>query len=218
MEAPEAQTTASLAVAAPGAREGAQRGESTHFVGGSARRGPAPRVLPGPRGRSEAGGRSLRDTPPLPLLATKLALRLPSAALVSRPGLTARLQPTPIHPVRGYPRLAVVVALAGSGKSSLLGQWCQQHGEARVAWLSLDANDNEPTRFLLYLCAALETLAPEATGSGRALLESPHLPPLDHALTLLLDGLAARQEPVPLVSLQYTCLSCQAPGGCPDET
>src|SRR5438046_6261631 len=103
----------------------------------------------------------------LPLLATKLALPVPASMLVPRPRLTARLD------ALSAARLALVVAPAGSGKSSLLSQWCQQRpdarssGSRRIAWLSLDEGDSEPARFLLYLCAALETVAPEAAGPVR---------------------------------------------------
>jgi LuxR family maltose regulon positive regulatory protein len=93
--------------------------------------------------------------PPLPLLVTKQAIPAPAPTLVSRARLTTRLQ------TRAACRLALVVAPAGSGKSSLISQWCQQRAADRVAWLSLDARDNEPIRFLRYLCAALESIAPE---------------------------------------------------------
>jgi LuxR family maltose regulon positive regulatory protein len=141
--------------------------------------------------------------PPLLLLATKLAIPAPAPTLVPRPRLIARLQATAAC------RLALVVAPAGSGKSSLISQWCEQHGADRVAWLSLDAHDNEPIRFLRYLCAALETVVPEAAEPVCALLRSPQAPPLDYALTLLLNGLAALADPVTLAldDYQFTSLS-----------
>src|SRR5947209_5356941 len=116
------------------------------------RSAPLPAAAPGAHPPS-AGTRSL---PPLPLLATKFALPAPSSTLVSRPRLTTRLQPTPTS------RLALLVAPAGSGKSWVVSEWCQQNENARIAWLSLDASDNKPTRFLLYVSAALETVAPAA--------------------------------------------------------
>ncbi len=48
----------------------------------------------------------------------------------------------------------LLCAPAGFGKTTLLAQWlyrCQQ----QVAWLSLDDSDNNPTRFLSSLIAAL---------------------------------------------------------------
>jgi len=105
------------------------------------------------RERERTGPLAAAGAPSLPLLATKFAIPAPSAALVPRSRLTARLKPTPTC------RLALVVAPAGSGKSSVVSQWCHQNEETPVAWLSLDANDNEPIRFLLYVSAALERLA-----------------------------------------------------------
>src|SRR4051812_34898858 len=83
---------------------------------------------------------ALGDGPPL--LATKLAIPLPAPTLVPRARLTARLQPSATC------RLALVVAPAGSGKSSAVTQWCRQQGTAGIAWLSLDSQDSEPIRFV----------------------------------------------------------------------
>jgi LuxR family transcriptional regulator, maltose regulon positive regulatory protein len=105
-----------------------------------------------------------------PLLATKLAIPSPAPSLVLRPRLTARLE-------HASCRVVLVVAPAGSGKSSLVSQWCQEYAAGRVAWLSLDGQDNDPTRFVRYLCAALETVAPEAAGPAHVLVQTPEPPP-----------------------------------------
>ncbi|MGH8630565.1 MAG: hypothetical protein ACREU7_07350, partial [Burkholderiales bacterium] len=59
-----------------------------------------------------------------------------------------------------------------------------------VAWLSLDAGDNDPTRFWTYFIAALQTLNPSLGADALALLQSPQPPPLESILTLLLNDLA----------------------------
>src|SRR5438128_847592 len=128
---------------------------------------------------SEGQGRAPRDMAGLvapPLLVTKLTIPSPSPALVARPRLTARLQ------AAVNSRLALVVAPAGSGKSSVVSQWCQEQAPGRVAWLSLDADDNEPRRFLHYLCAALERIVPEVASPVRALLRTPQPPASNEAL------------------------------------
>ena len=54
-------------------------------------------------------------------------------------------------------RLTVVVAPAGWGKTSLLSAWAADPGEhVRVAWVSLDEDDDEPTRFWTYVLTALQ--------------------------------------------------------------
>lgn len=47
-------------------------------------------------------------------------------------------------------KLTVVRAPAGYGKTTLLSQWMSQFDEP-VAWLSIDATDNDPTRFWTYV-------------------------------------------------------------------
>lgn len=69
------------------------------------------------------------------------------------------------------PRLVLVSAPAGFGKTTLIAQWLassQYGGEsepagqsALVAWLSLDAEDSELGRFLTHLVAAIQTSSPQ---------------------------------------------------------
>ena len=54
--------------------------------------------------------------------------------------------------------LSVIKAPAGFGKTSLAVAWTDrllQSGNS-VAWFSIDANDNELTQFLFYVCHALQ--------------------------------------------------------------
>src|SRR5262249_22080258 len=149
------------------------------------------------RDRGAAAGRGRALTP----LATKLAPPALSPGLLPRPRLTARLNPIPSS---GVPvaRLALLDASAGSGKSSLVGQWCQEQPEGSVAWLCLDREDNDPVRFLRYLCAAMESIAP-AAAPVRSLLQAAEETSLEAALTLLLNGIAGLEQPITLVLEDY---------------
>ncbi len=93
-----------------------------------------------------------------PILATKLHVPRPRPNLVPRPRLASRLS----EGLAG--RLILIAAPAGFGKTTLVSEWLaltpvaaeQERGAGvRAAWLSLDDDDNDPTRFLTYLVAAL---------------------------------------------------------------
>jgi len=55
-------------------------------------------------------------------------------------------------------RLALISAPAGSGKTTMLADWylALQDRQVAAAWLSLDAYDNEPRRFLVHLVSSIQ--------------------------------------------------------------
>lgn len=57
----------------------------------------------------------------------------------------------------------------------------------RVAWLSLDEEDRDLARFLNYLVAALQTVAPNIGADVVTSLQSPQQPPTESILTTLLN-------------------------------
>jgi LuxR family maltose regulon positive regulatory protein len=84
------------------------------------------------------------------VLGTKLHLPAARPNLVPRQRLTDRMS-------GGLPRVVLVSAPAGFGKTTLLTQWLHRSGAAdqRVAWVSLDEADNDPARLLEHVVAAL---------------------------------------------------------------
>src|SRR5437764_671634 len=121
------------------------------------------------------------------LLATKLFIPRPAPTLVARPRLIARL-------TAGTRRsLTLVTAPAGWGKTTLLSAWQTDPGSSDflVAWVSLDAGDNDPVRFWTYVITALNTLYAGVGETPLALLRSPQPPPMESVLTTLLNDLAA---------------------------
>ena len=72
-----------------------------------------------------------------------------------------------------------------------------------VAWLSLDADDSDPIRFLTYVGAALQTVAPEIGESIVNLLESSQSPSIDSLLTALLNQIVAFPHDIMLVLDDY---------------
>ncbi len=118
------------------------------------------------------------------LLATKLHMPGPRAGQVPRPRLLARLD-------EGLARgLVLVCAPAGYGKTVVLADWARRGGRA-VAWLSLDAGDNDPARFWRHAVAALDRARP-GTGERVAPLLGPPAPSSFRGLvTALINDLAA---------------------------
>ena len=102
----------------------------------------------------------------MPILATKLYIPLPRPNVVLRPRLIERLN-------EGLHRkLTLISAPAGFGKTTLVSEWVAAC-DRPVAWLSLDEGDNDPTRFLTYLVAALQTIA---ANIGEGVLECAPIP------------------------------------------
>jgi len=90
-----------------------------------------------------------------PVLATKLFAPTARAQLVARPRLIDQLDTT----LDGSHRLTLVSAPAGFGKTTALSDWLTHLGsrstDIRVGWLSLDEDDNDLTRLLAHMTAAL---------------------------------------------------------------
>src|SRR5919198_5465664 len=93
-----------------------------------------------------------------PILATKLYIPAPPPTAVARPRLVERLN-AGLHR-----KLTLISAPAGFGKTTLVSAWAATGGR-QVAWLSLDEADNDLTRFLTCLVAAVRTIAAN-TGEG----------------------------------------------------
>ncbi len=162
---------------------------------------PAPSVVP-----------ASPASPPAPILATKLYVPQPRAALVPRPRLRARLD-------RGLAgSLTLIAAPAGFGKTTLLADWLVTASHApeppirtgQVAWLSLDVGDNDPLQFLRYLVAALQTVAPEVGRATLAVLQSAQAPPIVTLLPLVANDLAALSTPCILVLDDYHVIDAPA--------
>jgi len=96
-----------------------------------------------------------------PLLSTKLLAPINRAKLVSRRRLLRALDQSLTH------KVTIISAPAGFGKTTLVGEWIKQQ-KIPTAWLSLDDNDNDPTRFLSYFIKALQRIN---TTFGETILE-----------------------------------------------
>ena len=118
------------------------------------------------------------------LLATKLHMPRPRPDLVPRPRLAERLD-------EGLARgLVLVCAPAGYGKTILLADWARR-SQRPVAWLSLDAGDNDPARFWRHGVAALDQVRPGLAARVGPLLGPPAPSSYQELVTELINELAA---------------------------
>ena len=129
---------------------------------------------------------------PTPILATKLYIPQLRPNVVSRPRLIERLNEGLHH------KLILISAPAGFGKTTLLSEWVARCRKP-TAWLSLDEGDNDSTRFLTYLVAALQTIAATIGEGVSGVLQSPQPPPSEAILTTLLNDLATIKDQLVLV-------------------
>ncbi|MFI7643081.1 LuxR C-terminal-related transcriptional regulator [Nonomuraea sp. NPDC049400] len=90
--------------------------------------------------------------------------------------------------------LTLVCAPAGSGKTTTLAAWAAM-APARVAWLSLDGDDNDPVTFYRGLATALNITVPEAAIDSR--------PALRRRFAGLVNELAGRHGDLILVLDDY---------------
>ncbi len=138
-----------------------------------------------------------------PILATKLYIPPPRPGVVNRRRLLGRLD-------EGlYRKLTLISAPAGFGKTTLVSEWaagCQPP----VAWLSLDEGDNVPSRFLVSLVSALQTIKPN-TGAGMlSVLQAPQPPPIEGILAALLNEIATIPDDFVLVLDDYHLVDAQS--------
>ncbi|WP_240645722.1 LuxR C-terminal-related transcriptional regulator [Georgenia sp. SYP-B2076] len=95
-------------------------------------------------------------------------------------------------------------APAGFGKTTLLTEWlaAAPAGGRALAWLSLDARDNDPASFWTYLVAALQMAEP-GTGAGALSLLQSTQSPMETVLATLINELDALSTDVVLVLDDY---------------
>jgi DNA-binding NarL/FixJ family response regulator len=169
-------------------------------------------AAPRPRRRKQQGTASVpvpveeRGGRPAPALSRAAAIppvpELRTDTIV-RQSVLGRLAGVVTHP------LTIVSAPAGFGKTTAVAQWAAAAAQ-RIAWVSLDADDHDPTRFWTRVLAALDQHLPglcRTSLSPHAATSQADLP--DHAARMLLNAFEAAPEPVTLVLDDYHVLAAQ---------
>ena len=128
------------------------------------------------------------------VLGTKLHLPSPRRRLVARARITDQLR---VGGGEG-PRLVLVAAPAGFGKTTLLAQWLSAAAESqcRVAWLALDPGDADVKQFLIHLVATIQIAEPEVGVDALALLEAGGTTRTEAVLVSLINDLDILAEPM----------------------
>jgi len=142
------------------------------------------------------------------LLGTKLHLPSPRRRLVQRARLIDQLRADG----GDGPRLVLVAAPAGFGKSTLLAQWlaAAERSQRRVAWLALDPGDADLRLFLTHLVAAIQTAEPEAGVDALSLLEAGGTTPADAVLVSLINDLDVLAGPMVVALDDYHVIDDEA--------
>ena len=138
-----------------------------------------------------------------PLLVTKLRIPPARPNRVPRPYLCERLNAGTNR------KLTLISAPAGFGKTTLLSEWADQSG-LPVAWLSLDAGDNDPVRFISYGVAALQIVHADLGAAALAQLGARQQSPIESILTLLINDIASVSQPFALVLDDYHVIENRA--------
>jgi LuxR family maltose regulon positive regulatory protein len=139
---------------------------------------------------------------PTSLLLPKLCPPRLTSWLLSRPRLLERLR-------QGRDRkLTLLVAPAGSGKTTLVRQWIETQGQdTQVAWLSLDPEDDDPIRFWHYVLTACERFSGKPGHNALKLLSTNQsfftMLVLKQILTALLNNVAEQTSQLLLVLDDY---------------
>ena len=147
---------------------------------------------------------------PAPVLATKLFVPARRPQLVARSRLTEQLNGA----FDSGQRLTLISAPAGFGKTTLVGDWIEhttrRRPDTRAAWLSLDAGDNDPTRFLTHLVATLQRFDEALGADALTLLDAAQPVPVETTLTALINDLAAAEVQTVLVLDDYHAIEAPA--------
>ncbi len=129
---------------------------------------------------------------PLPILVTKIQPPGLSSVLLDRPRLLALL------PLVRTKQLTLIKAAAGFGKTSVALAWaeCLRGVDSKIAWLSLDEDDDVPGRLLYYAAHALQRAC---GGLGSAVIDmiaEISLLPVETGISTLINELAELDDDV----------------------
>ncbi|MDF3306757.1 protein kinase [Rhodococcus sp. T2V] len=146
---------------------------------------------------TELGQRADVDEPPRqpPSASTKYRPPTPARALVERGRLAERLHDAARR------RLILIHAPAGFGKSTLAAQWRRTLADdgVAVAWLSIDADDNNVVWFLSHLIESIRVVRPDLAAELGQILDDHGDESDRFVLTALINEIHTSRDPLTVV-------------------
>ncbi len=138
-----------------------------------------------------------------PLLHAKLMPPRLHEGVIPRSELLARLD-------EGLEKkLTLLIAPTGFGKSTLVSQWIASR-KSRAAWVTLDENDNDPSRFWTYVVSALRTVDSSIGRTTLSALMASQPPSHQTLLTPLINDLIGYKGSCVLVLEDYHAITSGA--------
>lgn len=138
------------------------------------------------------------------ILRCKLRPPQPRRGAVSRRDLLSRLdadiEDTTV-------KLLLVVAPAGWGKTSLLGDWWSSRKVTPSAWLSVDRGDNDPVRFWTHLITAMKDASGSTGPDAERLLDFPEAKITEILLSQVINDCTRVSGPITVIIDNYHLIS-----------
>jgi LuxR family maltose regulon positive regulatory protein len=136
------------------------------------------------------------------LLQTKLNIPVMRGNVVPRQRLIEQLNEELFGQIGFARRLTLISAPAGYGKTTAATEWLAGL-EPKILWITLDEEDNDPVRFMSYLVAAFQQADASLGIRSLEMLQSPQPPQIEAFVTLLINDLSGKSQPLILVLDDY---------------
>jgi LuxR family maltose regulon positive regulatory protein len=134
----------------------------------------------------------------VPIISTKLHIPQQPTYLVPRSRLVRKLE------AGAQGKLILVSAPAGFGKTSLIAEWAHRcKDECLVSWVHLDENENELTRFVSYIIAALQFHQQDIGESASYGMQSSPPAPIENVLASLINDIDSLDNDLYLILDDY---------------
>ncbi|MCD4722690.1 MAG: LuxR C-terminal-related transcriptional regulator [Desulfobacula sp.] len=136
------------------------------------------------------------------LLHSKIRIPFIQRKCIDRPRLVTRLDRVFTS------KLTIVSAPAGYGKTTVLTQWAAS-SKHPIVWYSLEAGDNDRTRFWIYVATALKAQNDSIGNSALSLLSSSTKSSIEMILTSLINDIVSSGKMLVLILDDYHLITNQ---------